>query len=88
MALGAMEAIINAGKQGQILVIGTDGVPAAQESILQGLLHGTVAAFPYAMGEIALEVALRLVEGQEVPAVVTSPMVLVTRENFDEHFGQ
>lgn len=86
MALGAMEAVINAGKVGEVLVIGTDGVPAAQESIQQGLLTGTIAAFPYSMGEIAVEVAIRLLEGQEVPEIVTSPMVLVTEENFDEYF--
>ena len=86
MALGAMEAIINAGLEDQILVIGTDGVPAAQESIREGLMHGTVAAFPYEMGRIAVEVSLRLLEGQTVPAVVTSPMTLVTAENIDEYF--
>lgn len=86
MALGVMEAIINAGLEGEILVIGTDGVPAAQESIREGLLHGTVAAFPYEMGRIAVEVAVRLVEGQEVPAVVSSPIALITADNIDEYF--
>lgn len=86
MALGVIEAIVNAGRAGEILVIGTDGVPAAQESIREGLLHGSVAAFPYEMGRIAVEVAIRLIEGQEVPAIVTSPMALVTAENIDQYF--
>ena len=86
MALGAMEAIINAGKLGQIMVIGTDGVPDAQQSVKAGQMTGTIAAFPYAMGQIAAEVAVRLLEGQEVPEIVVSPMVLVTKDNYSKYF--
>ena len=86
MGLGVEEAIINAGKKGQIMVIGTDGVPDAQKSIKAGEMTGTIAAFPYAMGQIALQVAVRLLEGQEVPEIVVSPMVLVTRDNYSKYF--
>jgi len=86
MGLGVMEAVINAGKKGQIMVIGTDGVPDAQRSIKAGEMTGTIAAFPYAMGQIAAEVAVRLLEGQKVPEVVVSPMVLVTKENYSKYF--
>jgi ABC-type sugar transport system substrate-binding protein len=86
MALGVMEAIINAGKKGKIMVIGTDGVPDAQVSIKNGEMTGTIAAFPYDMGRIACEVAVRLLEGQKVPEIVVSPMVLVTKENYSQYF--
>jgi len=86
MALGVAEAVINAGKEGQIMVIGTDGVPDAITSIREGKMTGTIAAFPYRMGEIAIEVALRILEGQKVPPVVISPMVLITKDNVDEYF--
>ncbi len=86
MGLGVEEAIINAGKKGQIMVIGTDGVPDAQKSIKNGEMTGTIAAFPYAMGQIALDVAVRLLEGQEVPEIVVSPMVLVTKANYSKYF--
>lgn len=86
MALGVIEAIINAGKLGQIMVIGTDGVPDAQQSVKAGKMTGTIAAFPYAMGQIAAQVAVRLLEGQEVPEIVVSPMVLVTKDNYSKYF--
>jgi ABC-type sugar transport system substrate-binding protein len=38
------------------------------------------------MGQIALQVAVRLLEGQEVPEIVVSPMVLVTRDNYSKYF--
>lgn len=86
MALGVMEAVINANKKGKIMVIGTDGVPDAVQSVREGNLTGTIAAFPYRMGEIAIEVALRALQGQKVPPVVVSPMVLVTKDNLSKYF--
>lgn len=43
MALGALQAVKNAGKQGKIVVVGTDGVPEALASVQQGGLDATVA---------------------------------------------
>ncbi|HHV62063.1 MAG TPA: substrate-binding domain-containing protein [Firmicutes bacterium] len=86
MALGVVEAVINAGKAGKIMVIGTDGVPDAIKSIREGKMTGTIAAFPYEMGRIATEVAIRVLEGQKVPPVIVSPMVLVTKDNVDKYF--
>lgn len=43
MALGALQAVINANKQNQIIVVGTDGAPEALESIKQKGLSATVA---------------------------------------------
>ena len=36
MALGALQAVKNAGKLGQILVVGTDGAAEALESVKAG----------------------------------------------------
>ncbi len=43
MALGALQAVINANKQGKVIVVGTDGAPEALESIKQKGLSATVA---------------------------------------------
>ncbi len=43
MALGALQAVVNANKQSQIIVVGTDGAPEALESIKQKGLSATVA---------------------------------------------
>lgn len=83
MALGVVEAVNNAGRLGKIMVIGTDGIHAAYDSIRAGKLTATVDSFPFATGEVAVEVALRLLGGQTVPRVVFSPQNLVTRENAD-----
>ena len=43
MALGALQAVMNANKQDKIIVVGTDGAPEALESIKQKGLSATVA---------------------------------------------
>ncbi|MBP6439990.1 MAG: substrate-binding domain-containing protein [Caldilineaceae bacterium] len=83
MALGVVEAVKNAGKLGEIMVIGTDGIGAAYDSIKAGEMTGTVDSFPYLTGQTAVEVALRLLEGQDLPRAVYSPQNLITAENVD-----
>lgn len=83
MALGVIEAVKNAGKLGEIMVIGTDGIGAAYDSIKAGEMTGTVDSFPYLTGQTAVEVALRLLEGQPLPRAVYSPQNLITAENVD-----
>lgn len=88
MALGVIEAVRNAGKLGQIIIIGTDGVPDAIKAVRSGDMTGTVASFPYNMGYTAVEMAVRLLEGQAVPATVVSKQEMVTKDNVNQAFPQ
>jgi len=81
MALGVVEAVNKAGRTGKIMVIGTDGIKPAYDSIRAGEMTATVDSFPYATGQVAVEVAVRLLVGQVVPRVVFSPQNLVSRDN-------
>lgn len=83
MALGVAQAVKAAGKSEGITVIGTDGIMPAYDSIRAGEMTGTVDSFPYETGLVAVEVALRILEGQKVSRVVYSPQNLVTKENVD-----
>jgi ribose transport system substrate-binding protein len=84
MALGVVEAVRNAGKLGEILIVGTDGVPDAIKAVQADEMTGTVSSFPYNMGYLAVEQAVRLLEGQGVPTWVVSPMQMVTKDNAGE----
>lgn len=83
MALGVVEAVKKEGKLGKVIVIGTDGIQPAYDSIRRGELTGTVDKFPYLIGQIAVEVTQRLLGGQKVPRVVLTPQNLITLENID-----
>ncbi|MGB8451379.1 MAG: substrate-binding domain-containing protein [Anaerocolumna sp.] len=66
MALGAAQAIDEAGKKGQIMVIGFDGDPAAIAAIKDGLMQGTIAQQPFEMGALGVEVADRILTGRRI----------------------
>lgn len=85
MALGVVEAVKAAGKQDQVAVFGTDGISDAYAAIRAGDLTGTVDSFPVLTGEIAFEVALRLVAGQALPRVVATPQALITKDNVETY---
>lgn len=85
MALGVVEAVKAAGLQDKVVVFGTDGISDAYASIRAGELTGTVDSFPMLTGEVAMEVGLRLVAGQDLPRVVATPQALITKDNVETY---
>ena len=85
MALGVVEAVKAAGLLGKCYVFGTDGISDAYKSIQAGELSGTVDSVPLLTGEVAMEVALRIVGGQDIPRVVATPQALITKDNVAEY---
>lgn len=83
MALGVVEAVKAADKSDAVAVIGTDGISDAYTSIRAGELTGTIDSFPVLTGEIAMEVVLRLLNGDDLPRVVATPQALITADNVD-----
>jgi ribose transport system substrate-binding protein len=81
MALGVVEAVRNAGMTGKIIVVGTDGIGAAKTSIAAGQLDATVAEFPVQEGQLGVEMAIRQLEGQKLPAWVISQQDVITKDN-------
>lgn len=83
MALGVVEAVRAQNKTDQVAVFGTDGISDAYASIKRGELTGTVDSFPVLTGEVAMDVMLRLIEGQKISRVVATPQALITKENVE-----
>jgi ribose transport system substrate-binding protein len=80
MALGAAQAVQNAGKRGKIHVIGNDGIKESLEAVASGKLAGTVSQYPYVMGVMAIDACQALADGKTVPAVVESPIQMIKKE--------
>ena len=64
MALGALQAVMNANKVGEILVVGTDGDAEAVASIEKGELSATVAQDPAGIGRTALREMVEAVKNK------------------------
>jgi ribose transport system substrate-binding protein len=81
MALGAIEAIAAAGKAGRIRVIGFDALDDAKKAIAAGTMEASVAQFPYEMGRVAVESAVKVMRGEKLPPDINVKLELVTKEN-------
>jgi ribose transport system substrate-binding protein len=81
MALGVVEAVVNADKLKQVAIVGTHGIPEAKKSVTDGEMKATVAEFPYDEGVLGVQVALRLLACQPIPPWVISPQAVITTDN-------
>ena len=81
MALGAVEALRSANLVGKVIVTGADGTKDAYKSISKGELTATLDQFPDINGKAAVDVALRLMAGQKMPKVVSTPIEVVDKAN-------
>jgi D-allose transport system substrate-binding protein len=73
MALGALQAVKNANKLGKVLVIGTDGVPEAIDSVKRGELTATAAQDSAGMGAKALDVMIDALKTKPAIKVDAAP---------------
>lgn len=82
MALGAAKAAKQAGREGLIFG-GIDGFPTMFTAIEEGLVQVTMAQQPYLMGQIAIQNAISILEGDgdSVPELQYQDTVMVTKEN-------
>lgn len=85
MAIGAYRAILEAGNEDEIYVIGYDAVPAALESVKEGELYATIAQFPAEMGKRGIDAAMQIINGEDIAlkdheSTVTTP---ITQENVE-----
>ena len=82
-AHGAWLAAKAVGREQNILFVGIDALPhEGQAYVRQGVLD---ACFEYPTGgKEAIEVALRILNGEAVPKEMVVPSRVFTRENIDE----
>ena len=84
MALGAYEAVAQAGKTEQIIIAGTDGNADAIAAIKDGKLALTCDKDPYTQGYKAVEAAVKFLKGETLDPQILVEAKLVTIENVDE----
>lgn len=80
MALGALQALGDRAGQ-DVFVVGFDGTDDALAAIEEGTMVATIAQQPAELGRIAVEIALQVINGEDVPAEQPVEVVTVTTDN-------
>jgi ABC-type sugar transport system substrate-binding protein len=81
MALGVADAVRDAGRRGEVAVIGMDGIREALAAVRRGTMSATVAQYPFTIGRLGVEACLAAIAGERLPATVDAPVQVVTSEN-------
>ncbi|MFN3993118.1 MAG: substrate-binding domain-containing protein [Tabrizicola flagellatus] len=81
--VGAMQAVRNAGRAGQVAVFGVDGSEQLAKGLMAGdnVLQAVTAQSPVEMGRMGAEAALKVLKGEAVEAQTTVPTLLLTRRD-------
>ncbi|MEV8467293.1 substrate-binding domain-containing protein [Fluviibacterium sp. DFM31] len=79
--VGAVQAVRNAGKAGEIFIFGVDGTEQLLTFLLDGdnVLQAVTAQQPYVMGQMAVENAIAAAKGEEVEQTVIVPVLGLSR---------
>ena len=78
MVIGAVKAIEAAGMTGKIEVVGFDAIPAVNDLIKAGKVLATVDQFGPDMAKNAIEIGLRVLNGEKLTGWIKTPVKLVT----------
>jgi sugar transport system substrate-binding protein len=84
--VGAVMAVKNAGKAGNVAVFGTDNSEQLSNFLLDddGVLRAVTGQQPFEIGSKAVEAAISVLKGQQVEKKISLPGVLLTREKPEE----
>jgi len=84
VALGAQQAVMAAGKKGQILVTGMNGVPPALRAMKDGALSMTVELNPVQWGRLGVDVLAGYLKGEKYQQQVFIKHVIIDQSNVDD----
>jgi ABC-type sugar transport system substrate-binding protein len=88
MALGALEAIKAAGREGEMKVYGVNGNKDACAAIKNKEMGGTALQLSYLVGVYTVRAAYDIVQGRQVPRQILAPTAPVTADNIDSWMSQ
>jgi ABC-type sugar transport system substrate-binding protein len=84
VALGAMQAVIAAGRAGKTIVTGMNGVPPALRAVKDGKVAMTVELNPVLWGRLGVDVMATYLKGEKVAPRVFIKHVIIDKTNIDQ----
>ncbi len=86
MGMGALKAIEESGKAGQITVVGYDGQKEACQLIMKGNFGATALNSPRELARLVVESVVKYLNGMPVDKIMHTPAVLISKENVDRYY--
>lgn len=87
-AQGAATGIKQAGKEGEIIIIGFDAGPDQIKALKDGTVQALIAQKPYNIGTQGVAQALRALNGKKTKKKITTGFTILTDKNVNTNFGK
>ena len=81
MALGAVAAVRQAGRRGEVTVVGFDNISAARDLIAGGDMLATAEQYGDQLAVFGIEYALQVLEASAAPEDRKTPVDVITAED-------
>jgi ribose transport system substrate-binding protein len=81
LAMGVIEGVRAQGLLDQVKVMAMDGTSVGLQAVADGEMEATYFNDPYMIGQISVEIGVRLMTGQKINRVVVTPITQVTIDN-------
>ncbi|MCX7047450.1 MAG: sugar ABC transporter substrate-binding protein [Candidatus Sumerlaeota bacterium] len=85
MILAAKQVVKGKGKLGQIVLVGFDGNKDAMKAVKAGEVDATVMQHPEEMGRQGLQLLVKILKGETVPANTPIAPTLIEKSNVDKY---
>jgi ribose transport system substrate-binding protein len=83
-AEGAGTALRDAGKLGEVQMVGFDATPGQVSQLEEGLVQALVAQNPREIGRLGVETAVASLQGESFEEEITTPLTVVTQDNLED----
>lgn len=83
-AIGASQALINAGLDQQVKQVAFDAAADEIQYLEEGIIDALIVQQPYEMGRLAVEYINKTLAGEEVPQQIATDVVVVTKDNMTD----
>jgi len=86
MAMGAITAVRNAGREGEVLIVGVDGMADALELIQEGVYGATGVNSPIELVRMAMQIMVDYMTGvnRSIPSIINTTPGLVNAANVED----
>ena len=81
---GAITGLAEAGRTGDVKLVGYDTSDPIIEGLRAGAVDGLVVQYPYGEGILGVQSAIKLMNGESVDRLQTTPFIIATKDNVDD----
>jgi len=85
-ALGAYAALEKVYRQGEVKIIGFDGMPEAKMAIRDGKIYADAIQFPDKIGVQTIQAMIKYFDGKEVESLISIDTYLYRREDAEKDY--